>query len=88
MIIIKDVPGMSDREVYEELTAISPGQGIRTGHGGFAVDEDTAERFLLAYLIASGRRAAPVVPEEKPRKQTTRSSTRTRGRRSQTRKET
>lgn len=62
-IIIKDVPGLTTREVLEALADIDPiDQPIVTGHGGFVVDEDTAERFLLAYLIASGKRPAPTGP--------------------------
>lgn len=71
MIIIKDVPGLSPIEVVRELVAIS-GQPVPTGHGGFLVDEDTAETFLSAYLIATGRRKAPepavVAEAPKPRR--------------------
>ena len=55
MIIIKDVPGLDIRELLDALLDITPpGQDITTGHGGFVVDEDTAEQFLSAYLIAAG----------------------------------
>ena len=61
-IIIKDVPGLTVRETIEALTDITDpsDRPITTGHGGFVVDEDVAERFLSAYLIAAGRRPAPV----------------------------
>jgi len=63
MIVIKDVPGLSPREILEALTDITGPNDppIATGHGGFVVDEDIAERFLSAYLIAAGRRPAPIV---------------------------
>jgi len=54
-IIIKDVPGLTDREVLEVLMDITTSP-IATGHGGFVVDEDIAEQFLTAYLIVSGKR--------------------------------
>lgn len=60
-IIIKDVPGLTTREILEALADITDptDQQITTGHGGFVVDEDVAERFLSAYLIAAGKRPAP-----------------------------
>lgn len=63
MIIIKDVPGLTTREILEALIDITDPTDppIATGHGGFVVDEDTAERFLSAYLIAAGKRPAPTV---------------------------
>lgn len=54
-IIIKDVPGLTDREVLEVLMDITTSP-IATGHGGFVVDEDIAEQFLTAYLIVAGKR--------------------------------
>lgn len=61
-IIIKDVPGLTTRETIEALTDIMDPRDrpIQTGHGGFMVDEDVAERFLSSYLIATGRRPAKV----------------------------
>lgn len=65
MIIIKDVPGLDTRELLDALLDITPpGQDITTGHGGFVVDEDTAEQFLSAYLIAAGKRPAPTTSAE------------------------
>ena len=61
MIIIKDVPGLTTKELIEELRPLAGDSGITTGYGGIVVDEDTAARFLDAYLIAAGLRAA--VPE-------------------------
>jgi hypothetical protein len=67
MIIIKEVPGLTPRETLEALLDIAGKDGppITTGHGGFCVDEDTAERFLLAYLTLTGQRP-PVVAEKPP----------------------
>jgi hypothetical protein len=61
MIIIKDVPGLSHREVIDALLDLTDPNDptIVTGHGGFVVDENVAERFLSAYLIAAGKRPAP-----------------------------
>lgn len=63
MIIIKEVPGLTTREVLEALMDITDPNDpkIVTGYGGFVVDEGTAERFLSAYLIAAGKLPAPVV---------------------------
>jgi hypothetical protein len=67
MIVIKEVPGLTPRETLEALLdmAAPDGPPVTTGHGGFVVDEDTAERFLLAYLTLTGKR--PPVVEDKPR---------------------
>lgn len=61
MIIIKDIPGLTPRETLEALMDLTDPNDppIATGHGGFVVDEDIAERFLLAYLIVAGKRPAP-----------------------------
>lgn len=56
-IIIKDVPGLTTRELLDALMDITG--SVITGHGGFVVDENVAEQFLSAYLIASGQRPAP-----------------------------
>lgn len=56
MIIIKDVPGLTTSEILEALLDIA--DSVSTGYGGFVVDEDTAEQFLSAYLIAAGKRPA------------------------------
>lgn len=64
MIIVKDVPGLTAKEVFEALIDIAEetGSTVTSGYGGAIVDEETAEKFLIAYLIASGkRRATPVV---------------------------
>lgn len=58
-IIIREVPGLTLREVLEAITDITDpdDQPISTGHGGVVVDEETAERFLSAYLVAAGKRS-------------------------------
>lgn len=71
MIIIKDIPGLTQRETLDALLDIIPpgAPQVSTGHGGFVVDEDTAARFLAVYLIAAGKRKVPVPPKatiEKP----------------------
>jgi hypothetical protein len=69
MIIVKDVPGLTQSELLEALTdLVDPGSSpIVTGHGGFVVDEDTAERFLSAYLITTGNRPpAPAHVDTEP----------------------
>jgi hypothetical protein len=72
MIVIKDVPGLTPREVLEALLDITgPAASVATGHGGFVVDEDVAERFLSAYLIAIGKRPAPTVAAAVTTKPTT-----------------
>lgn len=58
MIIIKDVPELTTRELLEALNDLNP-DGIQTGYGGFVVDEYLAEQFLFAYLVAMGRIPAP-----------------------------
>lgn len=65
-VILKDIPGVSVREMIDALQDIRPGQPITTGHGGFVVDEETAMEFLRAYLIAMGRLAVPVVEPPAP----------------------
>lgn len=60
MIILKNVPGLTDTELLEALNSISDRE-VTTGYGGFVVDEDTAERFLATYLIATGKRQ-PTAP--------------------------
>jgi hypothetical protein len=62
MIVIKDVPGLTPREVLDALLDLTDPTDppIVTGHGGFVVAENLAERFLSAYLIATGRRTATV----------------------------
>lgn len=59
MIIIKDVPELTTKELLEALNDLEP-NGIQTGHGGFVVDEYQAYLFLFAYLVAAGRIPAPV----------------------------
>jgi len=89
MIVIKDVPGLTPREVLEALIDITnPNDfAIATGHGGFVVDEDVAERFLSAYLIAIGKRSAPTVATSGPTEPTMSGSARTTTRRAGKRKE-
>jgi hypothetical protein len=89
MIIIKDVPGLTNREILEALIDITDPDDppIATGHGGFVVDEDTAERFLSAYLIAAGRRPAPTVEVAGDDEQTGPAPIRTTTRRAGKRKE-
>lgn len=65
-VILKDIWGVSVREMIDALQDIHPGLPITTGHGGFVVDEETALEFLQSYLIATGRRAAPVVEPPAP----------------------
>lgn len=62
MIIIKDIPGLTTKELIEELRPLAGDSGITTGYGGIVVDEDTAARFLDLYLVAVGRRAATPEP--------------------------
>lgn len=64
MIVIKDVPGLSHRELLEALTDVSDPSDptIVTGHGGFVVTEDLADRFLSVYLVAVGKRPVPTPP--------------------------
>lgn len=59
-IIIKDVPGLTTRELLDALMDITG--SVTTGHGGFVVEEEVAEQFLSAYLIASGQRPATAGP--------------------------
>jgi hypothetical protein len=52
-IIIKDMPGLSERDLLEGLTAVSnleDGSDVQTGSGGFVVPPDVAYRFLGLYL--------------------------------------
>lgn len=59
MIIIKDVPELTTKELLEALNDLEP-NGVQTGNGGFVVDEYQAYQFLFAYLVAAGRIPAPV----------------------------
>jgi hypothetical protein len=87
MIVIKDVPGLDPQETLEALMdMLVPGDPpIATGHGGFVVDEDLAERFLSAYLIVAGKRPAPTrvmaVDDEPAGTVPTRTTTRRAGKR-------
>lgn len=65
MIIIKDVPGLTPREILETLEDINPGSA-QTGHGGFVTDEATGYEFLRAYLIASEKLPAEPIREPEP----------------------
>jgi len=69
MIIIKDVPGLTDMELLESLNSISDSE-VATGNGGFVVNEDTAEKFLSAYLIATGQRQQPTSTKARGRRAT------------------
>jgi len=68
MIIIKDIPGLTTRETLEALLDMNDPNDppVVTGHGGFVVNEDLAERFLAAYLIAAGKRPAPTMVTTEP----------------------
>jgi len=59
-IIVKAVPGLIDRELIEALGV--PARQLRCEHGGFAVDERTALRFLTAYVAAADQIANPTPP--------------------------
>lgn len=59
-IIVKAVPGLTDRELIEALGV--PARRLRSEHGGFAVDERTALRFLAAYVAAADQIANPTPP--------------------------
>lgn len=59
-IIVKAVPGLTDRELIEALGV--PARQLRCEHGGFAVDERTALRFLTAYVAAADQIANPTPP--------------------------
>lgn len=72
MIIIKGVPGLTERELLDALIDLDP--DVQTGHGGFVIDEATAAAFLDAYLRAVGD-DSPVPVEPAPA-----ASTRTPGR--------
>lgn len=87
MIVIREVPGLTPRETLEALLDIAgpAGPPVTTGHGGFCVDEDTAERFLLAYLTLTGQR--PPVVEDKPQNGTGTRTPRPASRRTGRRKE-
>ena len=89
MIVIKDVPGLTQREVIDALLDLTDPNDppIATGHGGFVVDEDLAERFLSAYLIAAGKRSAPTVETAGITEPTTSGPARTTTRRAGRRKE-
>lgn len=64
-VIIKDIPDMTAVEILDALHDINSSQPVRTGHGGFVVDEETALEFLSAYLRATGR-LAPAMPAPAP----------------------
>lgn len=68
MIIIKEVPGLDPRELLEAITDIVDPYDppVVTGHGGFVVSEDVAERFLSAYLIMIGKRPKPTTTRTEP----------------------
>lgn len=59
-IIVKAVPGLTDRELIEALGV--PARQLRSEHGGFAVDERTALRFLATYVAAIDQIANPTPP--------------------------
>jgi hypothetical protein len=62
MIIIKNVPGLTNRELLDALLDLDP--EVQTGHGGFVVSETVAAAFLTAYLhAASDDTPVPVSPE-------------------------
>jgi hypothetical protein len=87
MIVIREVPGLTPHETLEALLDIAGPDGppVATGHGGFVVDEDIAERFLLAYLTLTGQR--PPVVEDKPRNEVRTATPRPASRRTGKRKE-
>jgi hypothetical protein len=47
MIVLKDVPGLSDTDILQAVSDL--GVQLRTGSGGVVVDETTALSFLYAY---------------------------------------
>lgn len=49
MIVLKDIPGLSDTDVLQAVSDL--GVPLRTGSGGVVVDETTALSFLYAYCV-------------------------------------
>jgi len=83
MIILKDMPGLTTRDLLDLLGDISPGAKHVTGHGGFVVSERTAYEVLRAYLMVTGEIQEPTpepepepdVVVEEPRRRNTRRTT-------------
>lgn len=63
MIIIKGIPGLSSQDVIELLAHRIPIDKIKTGHGGFEVDEETALWFLTTYQRAQSNMGTPTLTE-------------------------
>jgi hypothetical protein len=52
MIILKDIPGITQKELLHLIADTTPIGEIQTGHGGYVVDERTAHEFLSRYIEA------------------------------------
>jgi len=65
-VILKDIPGVTVRELLDTLHDIRSDRPVQTGHGGFVVDEETALEFLQAYLVVTGKREPLAAPESEP----------------------
>lgn len=81
MIILKDMPGLTTRDLLDLLGDINPEAKHVTGHGGFVVSERTAYEVLRAYLTVTGEIQVPTpepepdVVVEEPRRRNTRRTT-------------
>jgi hypothetical protein len=63
MIIIQGIPGLSSQDVINILAHRIPIGQIKTAHGGFVVDEETALWFLQAYQAARSDMGTTGTPE-------------------------
>lgn len=69
MIILKDVPGLTDVDIMGAISDMVPLAQIQTGHGGVVVDESTALVFLKRYfgaMSASLRVSSEYEPDPEP----------------------